>query len=185
MKTSQIKLLKDAYMKDVEVNGKHTTLGAYVRVCCDSDKDIVSSKECVIFDNANELVHAICVNEDMKSQADYPVKIISADYAIVQEIETIMSQKNFEEFLTTGYLSKTLSSDRIEFLKTWTRRIKNQAIQPMRANPYYTEEPLITPNGSNTIKRDDGIEQVSRPAKPSETTATDDESTNNEDADKG
>ena len=166
MKLSQISLMKDSYMKKTSnpITGKPGTAGAYMRLCLDGGIDFVTSKDLCIFDDGNELVHCISINDTYQSQASYPVKIMSADYEIIQQIETIMSQVEFEKLLDEGFLSSLVSEDQKDFIKRWSKDIRNQAVQPMRPTPYYPQKPAVIPMPNKVLKRHDGIETQLTPA---------------------
>lgn len=153
MELDRVKLLREAYMQEAtRPNGTKSTLGEYMRLCLDGGLDLVTSKDLVVFDDDNEMAHAVCINEDMKSQATYPVKIISTEYAIIQQIETIMSQENFEKFLENGFFN--ISEAKKEAMIKWTRGIKNQAQQPMEAEPYFNTNPTIIPMAHSKKERE-------------------------------
>lgn len=157
MTLEQIQLLKESYMKD-DGSGRNT-IGAYMRFALDGGIDFVTSKDCVVFDDGNNMLHAVCINEDMKSQANYPVKVISADYGIVQQVEAVFSNKNFESLLESGFLSG-VSDEKKEFMRLFAKRIKNHALAPMDPTPYYTTEPKIIPRKTEAMERDDGIKHA-------------------------
>lgn len=166
MTSEQVKMLKDSYMKEAKKpNGKKSTLGEYMRFHLDSSIDFVTSKDCVIFDDENTMLHCICINDDLKSQADFPLKVMTADYSVIHQIETIMSQENFKKFLEEGFISSLLSSEKKDFILKWAQNIRNQALQPMDADPFYSQNPQIIPMPTSIIKRDDGIEKATAPAK--------------------
>ena len=155
MDAKQIQLLKETHMKETERGGKTTTLGAYMRFCLDGGIDFVTSKDMVVFDDANNMLHCVAVNEDGRSQADYPVKVISTDYGIVQQVESIYSQKDFETMLKEGFLNGVVSEDKRNAMLSWSRNIRNQAIQPSRPTPYYSIDPTIVPMGNTSMPRVD------------------------------
>lgn len=156
MELDRVKLLKDAYMQEAtRPDGSKSTLGEYMRLCLDGGLDLVTSKDLVVFDDDNEMAHAVCINEDMKSQASYPVKIISTEYSIIQQIETIMSQENFEKFLENGFFN--ISAEKKQAMIKWTRGIRNQAQQPLEAEPYFNTNPTIIPMAHSKIERDEVI----------------------------
>ena len=157
MKADQVKLIKESYMKEAKrPDGKDGTIGEFMRLCLDGGVDFVTSKDCVLFDNDNELIHCVCINDDMRTQADFPVKIISSEYAVVQQIETIMSIKNFNEFLDSGYIANVANDKQKEFMKKFFKAITNHAMQPMEPELYWPteEEPKITPMPATRIKRE-------------------------------
>ena len=161
MTSEQIKLLKEEYMKKITVNGKEYTLAAYMRLCLDGGFDFVTSKDCVVYDEANELIHCISVNEDLKSQAAYPIKLISAEYGILQQLEAIVSKPNFEKLLDEGYFSTLLNDEQKEYLKNWAKKINNAAIVNNNPNNYYAVtsdtkyEPVVA-----KVRAADGTEKV-------------------------
>lgn len=160
MTKDQVTLLKTDYMKEAKrPDGKTSTAGEYMRFCLDGNIDFVSSKDCVIFDDTHNLIHCICINDDPRGQAMYPLKVMSADYGIIQQIETVMSRENFEEFLNSGFISKLISEEKKNFLINYARSIRNQALQPQEAEPYYPpkNEPIIIPMHNTRIPRDDEL----------------------------
>ena len=166
MTPDQVKMLKDSYMTEAKKpNGKKSTLGEYMRFHLDSSIDFVTSKDCIIFDDENTMLHCICINDDLKSQADFPLKVMTADYSVIHQIETIMSQENFKKFLNEGFISSLLSSEKKDFILKWAQNIRNQALQPMDADPFYSQNPQIIPMPNSVIKRDDGIEKATAPAR--------------------
>lgn len=173
MEAKQIELLKKSHMAPtVDSNGNTVTAGGYVRFCLDGGIDLVTSKEFVEFDDANNLMHCVCMNEDYRSQCDYPIKVISADYGVVQQVESIYSQKNFENFLKTGFLS-TLSKEKKEKLIEWSHSIRNQALKIDKPKPYYKNMPQSNQSGTEVAPRFDGIVYSSSYDAPTVRTAKD------------
>ena len=166
MDAKQIQLLKETHMKETERDGKTTTLGAYMRFCLDGGIDFVTSKDMVIFDDSNNMLHCVAVNEDGRSQCDYPVKVISTDYGIVQQVESIYSQKDFENALNNGFLKDVVSEEKRNAMLAWSRNIRNQAIQPSRPTPYYTIDPTIIPMGNTSMPRIDSATITGKPSSP-------------------
>ena len=156
MTLEQLKLIRDSYMVEAErPDGRKSTRGEYMKLSLDGGIDLVTSKDLVVFDDDNEIAHAVCINEDMRSQASFPVKIISSEYAMIQQVECIMSQKNFEDFLNEGFLAGTISAEKKGAMIKWTRNIRNQAQQPLEAEPYFDTNPKVIPMADSVIKRDD------------------------------
>lgn len=154
MTLEQVKMLRDSYNKEAtKPNGKKSTLGEYIKLSLDGGIDLVTSKDLVIFDDNNLMVHAICINENMDSQCDFPVKVISCEYSYIQQIESILSQKNFEDFIDNGPLSSLINTDKKEFIIKWTRNITNQAQQPLDAY-YYNSNPSIMPMHASSIEKE-------------------------------
>lgn len=158
MTLDQLKLIRDSYMVEAKrPDGRKSTRGEYMKLSLDGGIDLITSKDLVVFDDANEIAHAVCINEDMRSQASFPVKIISSEYAMIQQVECIMSQKNFEDFLNEGFLNGIISEEKKNAMIKWTRHIRNQAQQPLEAEPYFNTDPTIIPIADSVIKRDDDI----------------------------
>ena len=156
MTLDQLKLIRDSYMVEaVRPDNRKSTRGEYMKLSLDGGIDLVTSKDLVVFDDANEIVHAVCINEDMRSQSSFPVKIISSEYAMIQQVECIMSQKNFEDFLSEGFLNGTISEEKKNAMIKWTRNIRNQAQQPLEAEPYFKTNPAVIPMADSIIKRND------------------------------
>lgn len=155
MKKDQVILIRDEYLKEAKKpNGDKSTLGEYVRFALDGGIDFVTSKDLVIYDDNNELLHCICVNDNVKSQGDFPVKMISSQYDVVQQIETIMSTKNLDNFLDTGFLSGIASEDQKKFIRNWVKTINNQTIQPMDPEPMWEGNPKVIPMGATKLEKD-------------------------------
>ncbi len=156
MTLDNLKSIRDVYFSEaIRPDGKKSTRAEYIKLSLDGGIDLVTSKDLVIFDDSSEIAHAICINEDMRSQAMFPVKIISSQYDMIQQVEGIMSQKNFEEFLNDGFLNGIISNEKKEAMIKWTRAIRNQAQQPLEAEPYFNTNPTIIPKPNSIIKRDD------------------------------
>ena len=156
MTLDQINLLKESYMKEAtRPDGRKSTLGEYMRIRLDGDIDFVTSKDFVFFDEANELLHCICINDDARSQANFPVKIMSSEFGIVQQVETVMSTQNFKKFLNDGYISSLADGEKKEFLLKWIDGINNHALEPMDPDPAYDTNPTILPLPTLPKKRED------------------------------
>ena len=167
MTSDQIKLLKESYYKKTKTpdGSRDTTLGEYTKFCLDGGIEFVSGKDIVVYDDANEMLHCMCLNSDAVSQANFPIKVISSSYEWVQQVEAILSRNNFETLLDEGFLSSILSDSQKEFIKKWAKTIgRIQAQQPSDAEPYYTQEPTVIPMYTRSLKRDDGITYPTPPA---------------------
>lgn len=164
MNANQVKKLVDAYSVPAkDAYERDSTLGEYIRFCLDGNIEFVTSKDFVMYDDANQMLHCIAVNEDMRGQASYPFKMISCDYGVIQQIEAVFTRGNFETFLDGSFASSIMNSAKKEFIKKWAKNIKIQAQQPIRATPYYTTEPDIVPMADKAIVRKDGVTDTSPP----------------------
>lgn len=147
-------MLRNSYMKEsTRPDGRKSTLGEYMRIILDSGIEVVTSKDLVVFDDENEILHAVCINDDMRIQCDFPVKIISSDYSMIQQVESVMSQRNFETLLKDGYMTDILSEEKSNAMIKWTRGITNQAQQPLDPEPYFSTNPKVIPMAASKIER--------------------------------
>lgn len=161
MTKDQVTLIKESYLKEAKrPDGTRSTAAEYMRFCLDGNIDFATSKDLVIFDDENNMLHCICVNDDARSQAMYPIKIMSSDYGIIQQLEGIMSRQNFEDFVNTGFISKIISKEKAEYLINFARGINNQAIQPKEAEPFFPVNPQIIPMHNTQIMRDKNIKDT-------------------------
>lgn len=163
MNANQVKILNDSYKKEAtRPDGSKSTLGEYMRFITDCNLEFVSSKDMVLCDDTNEAIHCVCLNEDAYSQANFPVKIITAPYEDIHAIETIMSKDNFEKFLDEGFFSNTTgwSDEKKEFMKKWVKGLKIQAQQLPYATPFHTDTAGVVsmPNMPNV--RNDGVTTI-------------------------
>ena len=164
MNANQIQVLQGSYNKQVDrPDGNKGTTGEYMRFITDCNLEFVTSKDMVVTDDDNGMLHCVCLNEDVYTQASFPVKIISAPYEDIHAVEAVMSRENFEKFINEGFLSG-ISKQKKEFMIKWFRDIDMQKQQPNKATPYYTQKPAVTNMTDSTIARDDGITKISAPA---------------------
>lgn len=167
MTKEQVKMFRDSYMKEVTHHSDPTrknTLGEYIRIILDGGIEYTTTADFVIFDDENEMVHCICLNDEPNSQYDFPIKVMSSEYAIIWHIESIFTKDNFYTLLNEGFLSSMMNDAQKEFVKTWVKSTNNQAIAPIEATPYYTQNPTITHKKVSVIPRDDGIKRATSPA---------------------
>ena len=164
MNTDQVNILKNSYfIESTRPDGKKGTVGEYMRFVTDCNLEFVTSKDMVVTDDTNGMVHCVCLNEDVQTQASFPVKVISAAYEDIHAIEAIMSPENFEKFLQNGFL-KDISVEKKDYMVKWFRNVPMQKQQPNKATPYYEQKPSILNMVDNTIARDDGITSITSPA---------------------
>lgn len=165
MNVSHISLLRESYlMESKRPDGRKSTVGEYMRFITDNNLEFVTSKDMIFTDDENSLLHSVCINEDMVSQADFPVKIISAAYEDIHAIEAVMSRENFKKLIKEGYLSNLASASKKEFMINWVDNIRIQAQHPMEPVPYYGQDADIVPKTNVRLLRDDGITVPNKPA---------------------
>lgn len=145
MTLEQINMLKESYMvESTRPDGSKSTTGEYMRFITDCNIEFITSKDMVLLDDANEMAHCVCYNEDGYSQSTFPVKIISSPYESIHVIEAIMSKDNFKKFLESGYFNNVagFSADKKSFMLKWVDNIRNQAQKtpPQHTQPYYVDK---------------------------------------------
>lgn len=164
MNANQIQVLRESYNKQAtRPDGKAGTTGEYMRFITDCNLEFVTSKDMVVTDDNNGMVHCVCLNEDVQTQGTFPVKIISAPYEDIHAVEAIMSRENFEKFISDGFLSG-ISAERKDFMVKWFRDINMQRQQPSKATPYYEQKPTILNMVDKNMPREDGVINISSPA---------------------
>ena len=164
MNANQIEVLRESYNKQAtRPDGKTGTTGEYMRFITDCNLEFVTSKDMVVTDDDNGMVHCVCLNEDVQTQGSFPVKIISAAYEDIHAVEAIMSQENFEKFINEGFLSG-ISAKKKNFMIKWFRDIDMQKQQSSKATPYYEQKPTVLNTVDNSVPRDDGVTKLSAPA---------------------
>ena len=164
MNANQIQVLKESYNKpSTRPDGKTGTTGEYMRFITDCNIEFVTSKDMVITDDPNGMVHCVCLNEDVQTQGMFPVKIISAAYEDIHAIEAVLSRENFEKFINDGFMNN-ISDDRKRFMIKWFRDVQMQRQQPSKATPYYSQKPSILNMVDNVVPRSDDIKAISVPA---------------------
>ena len=157
MEQSNLELIYYAYKaKATRPDGSNSSIGEYLNFQLDNDIDLVTSKDAIILDGNNKLIHCICLNTDPKSQPDFPVKIISAEFDSVQRIEAVLSRENFAKFLDDGFLATLITSEQKELLIKITDSWKSFARQDNRTHPYFKpNNDVVTNKQSNIHMRDD------------------------------
>ena len=135
MNANQIQVLQSSYNKQVNrPDGNKGTTGEYMRFITDCNLEFVTSKDMVVADDDNGMIHCVCLNEDVYTQASFPVKIISAPYEDIHAVVAVMSRVNFDKFFNEGFLSG-ISKQKKDFMIKWFRDIDMQKQQPNKATP--------------------------------------------------
>lgn len=157
MTKEQIAKLSSSYMSEAKrPDGNKSTLAEYVRFMSDCNIEITTSKDMVITDDTNQMVHGICVNEDMVGQSTYPVKIISLPYDHVTCIECVMSRENFKKFLDSGAVL-SISAAKKDFMINWVDNLAIQGQHIDKATPYYERDAKVIQRAATSTARDDGL----------------------------
>lgn len=157
MNTEQMKLFRDIYSKEAirPDTGEKTTNGEYIRFCLDNNIDFVTSKDFVLYDDDNTLIHCIAINDEARGKDVFPVKIISADYSMVQYIETVMSKVEFIKFIDSGYFASLLKGNQAEMLKKFTNSIPTNPIQSNKKGAFYRDADFVNGDVLKPIEKDD------------------------------
>ena len=157
MNVEQMKLFREIYSKEAirPDTGEKTTNGEYIRFCLDNNIDFVTSKDFVLYDDDNTLVHCIAVNDAVRGKDVFPIKIISADYSMVQYIETVMSKVEFIKFIDSDYLAKLLKGNQAEMLKKFTNSIPTNPIQSNKKGAFYRDADFVNGDVLKPIEMED------------------------------
>ena len=115
----------------------------------------------LIYDDDNELIHAIKANVDnYRSAAMAPYKICTGFYGNIQFMEGLYDMANFEKvvdelFLNTGLIDE----EKKEYIMKWANGIRNHYCPPDPPGPYYPTVPMIPPHAPKPPEgcRPDGI----------------------------
>lgn len=154
MTLDQVKLIRDALMQPAtRPDGRKSCIGEYLKIVIDDQTDLVTSKDCIFWDDDNKIITAVCINDDMKSQADFPIKVITAEYDKINMIESILSAVNFKTFMDNGFI-KTSEEKKKFAIENFLGSITNQAQQPMDAEPHWNTNPKTIPMHTSRIKRE-------------------------------
>lgn len=157
MNVEQMKLFRDIYSKEAirPDTGERTTNGEYIRFCLDNNIDFVTSKDFVLYDDDKTLVHCIATNDSANGKNVFPIKIISADYSMVQYVETVMSKVEFLKFIDSDYLSKLLKGNQAEMLKKFTNSIPTNPIQSNKKGAFYRDTDFTNGEVLKPIEKED------------------------------
>ena len=101
MTTTQINLIKESFEQ----------YGYYVRVICDGGLEFVTSKETLVFDDANEVLYAIDINDDILGQQKYPARVLTAPYEIIFHIESILTLDQLKQYMDNGSISTAITEE--------------------------------------------------------------------------
>ena len=160
MTPEQIKMIRDYSWKD---DGTGSHMAGRLAVVFNNEVCFVDTRDYVIFDDDNELVHCIRANsEDPVSQAMCPYRITTGMYANAQYLEGLYNMRNFktavkELFVDTGLISE----EQQEQIMNWANGIRNQPLDYKAKGPYFKDTVLPVPSDYKPEIRDDGYPQRS------------------------
>ena len=160
MTVDQIKMLRNFHSKD---DGTGNRLAGSIACIFNNEVAYIDSRDYVIYDDANELVHAVRPNtEGPIEQARFPYRITTGFYDNVQYMEALYNMSNFGKaidglFVETGLISEAQK----EHIMKWAVGIQNHTIIPKQPGPYFKDTML--PIGRPPIPeiRPDGIHHAS------------------------
>ncbi|MEG2266118.1 MAG: hypothetical protein RSC68_17510 [Acinetobacter sp.] len=120
-----------------------------------SDHSMISRADAIIWDDKNELVFSVRSNNDHGNNAVCPIAVTAGPYDTIQYMKGMYTMSNFEaaaDILFAGLITAEQKAQLLKFVDSF----RIHAIEPIRAEPYYTSDPIIIPNAPHIIKRDDG-----------------------------
>ena len=85
--------------------------GYFVRVICDGGLEFVTSKETLVFDDANEVLYAIDINDDILGQQKWPARVLTAPYEIIFYIESIFTLDQLKKYMDEGSISSAITEE--------------------------------------------------------------------------
>lgn len=156
MTKEQISLIRGIAQKD---DGTGHPLAAVLSAIFNDEIMFRNTDDFLIYDDNNELIHAIKANYDNAvAGAAWPYKIATGFYGNIQFMEGLYTMGNFEKaidqlFVNTGLIDE----EKKEMIMKWAAGIRNHAMQPIDPGPYYPTVPQIPPMPPKPECRPDGI----------------------------
>lgn len=154
MTKEQIKFLKSILGK--EVDGKPLAYSTTV-VCNDHDA-VNTMKDFILWDDTNEMMYAVRINDDPQSQIYAPVKVTATSYETVFFLNSIYTPDHFDTVVDSMFTF--LSDEKKQALKNFARSIPVQANGLNRKIPYYENDNKINivqslkkPNETNSEEK--------------------------------
>lgn len=157
MTVDQVKLIKEAVLKD---NGSGKPIADTLSVLFNNEVTFRNSDDFVIWDDANELVHAIKINMDGPRQsAIAPYRIATGCFGNIQFLEGLFTMSNFSKAIDELFVKTGLITDeKREMIMKWADGIRNNMCVPSNPGPYYPEGPMIPPKPPKPdVRPGDGI----------------------------
>lgn len=160
MTVDQIAKMRDYNLQDDGTGKPIATVFSYI---FNNELAYVNTKDFVITDDDNELIHAIKPNiEDPVNQARYPFKIMTGFYGNIQYVEALYDMTNFKKvikdlFTDTGLITE----DQESMILKWAGGIRNQTVRPKQPGPYFKDTVLPIPQPPVIERRNDGLHHAS------------------------
>lgn len=156
MTKDQISLIRGICQKD---DGTGNPIASVLSAIFNDEIMFRNTDDFIIYDDDNELIHAIKANYDNAiSAATWPYKICTGFYGNIQFMEGLYNMTNFEKaidqlFVDTGLIDE----EKKEMIMKWASTIRNHANVPKAPGPYYPSVPQIPPRPPVPECRPDGI----------------------------
>ena len=156
MTKEQISLIRNVAQQD---DGTGKPLAGALSAIFNDEIMFRNTDDFLIYDDNNELIHAIKANYDNAvAGAAWPYKIATGFYGNIQFMEGLYTMASFEKavdqlFVDTGLIDE----EKKEMIMKWANGIHNHALQPIDPGPYYPSVPQIPPMPPRPEVRPDGI----------------------------
>ena len=127
MTPDQIKMIRDYSWKD-DGTGQH--MAGRLAIVFNNEVCFVDTRDYIIWDDANELVHCIRANsEDPVSQATCPYRITTGMYENAQYLEGLYNMRNFKTAIKEMFLDKGLITEaQQEEILNWADSIRSSSV---------------------------------------------------------
>ena len=156
MNADQVSMLRDFHLKD---DGTGQPMAGSLAAVFNNELAFVNSKDYVVYDDANELVHCIKPNtEGPIEQARWPFRFMTGFYGNLQYMEAFYDMANFEKAVKGLLTDKGLiTKDQEAQILKWATGIQNQTIVPKQPGPYFRETVLPVGQAPTPEVRADGL----------------------------
>lgn len=153
MTKEQVVYLRDTLVAKV-VDNKMQSNG--YRVHFEDQIMIDSRKGFLSWDDTNQLVHYLKINEDHYTQMESPFEYNSYAYDRIVTIEAFYSKRNINE-MAALYVPNISEANKKRIAK-FVESINNTNIAPVDVRPYFKDEPTIANQNFPPIVRTDIVE---------------------------
>lgn len=156
MNKDQVKKIKELNLKN---DGTGNPIAGVLSIVFNDEICFRNTDDFVIYDDSNELVHAIKVNMDgPQSSAAWPYKICTGYYGNIQFMEGLYNMGNFAKIIDELLYQPGLIDDKQkDMIMEWAKNIRNHSMTPKMPGPYYKDTPKIPPHPPVPEIRDDGL----------------------------
>lgn len=151
MTIDQVKFLTSAYYTK-DTRGDNIADG--VVVTNDDQHIFDNTKGFMIWDDGNEFIHQVQINNDHYTQVQAPIQIATASYEKILYMEAKFSMKHFEQALE-AICGHCLSDDQKKRILIWANSIRNTNLAPIDHRPYYQKDVTIPGKNHSPLVRED------------------------------